>query len=166
MTETQSQFAGAEDMNPNTASGVLLDDIVARIRIPPRIRWPDGTVETDDSLRGRVLGAIKAALPPSDAALDHAGHSVGLPGCGGAVSPVRAGGVLGHAAAPANPENAKGAPCGHLYVRLNLDLPQHEHNTQMAETLCRVALCVVTGMTAGTIENAAGVTEARFWTAV
>ena len=37
---------------------------MARIRIPPRIRWPDGTIETDDSLRGRVLGAIKAALPP------------------------------------------------------------------------------------------------------
>ena len=64
MTETQSPFAGSEDLNPNFASGVLLDDIVARIRIPPRIRWQDGTVETDDSLRGRVLGAIKAALPP------------------------------------------------------------------------------------------------------
>ena len=68
MTETQSQFPGSEDLNPNFASGVLLDDIVARIRIPPRIRWQDGTVETDDSLRGRVLGAIQAALPPSDAA--------------------------------------------------------------------------------------------------
>ena len=64
MTETQSQFPGSEDLNPNSANGVLLDDIVARIRITPRIRWPDGTIETDDSLRGRVLGAIQAALPP------------------------------------------------------------------------------------------------------
>jgi hypothetical protein len=64
MTETQLQFAGSEDLNPNVATGVLLDDIAARIRIPPRIRWADGTIETDDCLRRRVLGAIQAALPP------------------------------------------------------------------------------------------------------
>jgi len=64
MTETQAPFPGSEDLNPNTATGLLLDDIVARIRITPRIRWQDGTVESDDSLRGRVLGAIRAALPP------------------------------------------------------------------------------------------------------
>ena len=65
--ETQSQFPGSEDLNPNFASGVLLDDIVARIGITPRVRWASiapGSMESDDSLRGRVLGAIKAALPP------------------------------------------------------------------------------------------------------
>ena len=64
MTETQAQFPASEDLNPNVATGVLLDDIVARIRITPRIRWPDGSIESDASLRGRVLGAIKAVLPP------------------------------------------------------------------------------------------------------
>ena len=64
MTETQSPFPGSEDLNPNTVGGVLLDDIAHRIGITPRVRWQPGATEDDDSLRGRVLGAIRAALPP------------------------------------------------------------------------------------------------------
>jgi len=62
MTETQSPFAGSEDLNPNTATGVLLDDIAHRCGITSRLRWTPGATESDDSLRGRVLGAIRAAL--------------------------------------------------------------------------------------------------------
>ena len=67
MTDTQAPFPGSEDLNPNTATGPLLDDIAARIGITPRVRWASiapGSMESDDSLRGRVLGAIQAALPP------------------------------------------------------------------------------------------------------
>ena len=69
------------------------------------------------------------------------------------------------AAAPARLAAATDSPCGHLYVRLSLELQQRadDTNSLAAETLCRVAICVATGMTIGTIENAAGETEARFW---
>ena len=74
MTETQSPFAGSEDLNANTATGVLLDDIAHRCGITPRLRWTPGAVESDESLRGRVLGAIRAALPPRGIAVPAKPH--------------------------------------------------------------------------------------------
>jgi hypothetical protein len=161
MTETQSQFAGSEDLNPNVATGVLLDDIAARIGITPRVRWASiapGSMESDDSLRGRVLGAIRAALPPSDAALDHAGHSVGLPGAaGGTMLAAGATASPGHVAAPANPR-------ARLSVTLDLAAakPDAETRKALAAALCLVAISVATGMSEGVVDEADGTVVARF----
>ena len=158
MTETQSPFPGSEDLNPNTVGGVLLDDIAHRIGITPRVRWQPGATEDDASLRGRVLGAIRAALPPSDAALDHAGHSVGLPGAAwGTTLAAGATASPGHVAAPANPR-------ARLSVVLDLATTQPNAETRrtLAAALCQVAISVATGMSEGVVDEADGTVVARF----